>query len=261
MLRKDACILWKPPGWTASVGSFEGEEEEELKWRAGQTGRPLQDWVLETLGPRCPVVRDEKADFGLVHRLDRDTSGPILCAKTYRGFHSLQLCLVRFKARKDYVCLCQGFLEAPRVLDTKLRVDGSGPSRRSVIGSRGQRAILEVLEASHLCGPDGAAASLVRVRLRTGRMHQIRAQLSSLGHPLFGDALYGLKGRWSACQAWLPRIFLHASSLEVSLDDDLLRVDCGLPRDLQEALRCCVPLNASARAHRDHWLEKQGDAW
>lgn len=226
---REACVLWKPPGWTVSVGSFD-EDEEEKAWRSGAPGQPLQAWVLENLGPHWPIARDEKAEFGLVHRLDRDTSGPILCAKTYRGFHGLQLCLVRFQLRKDYVCLCEGFLSAPRLLDAKLRIEGSGKSLRSVVApkGRGQRAVLEILQASHFLTENSEAVSLVRIRLRTGRMHQIRAQLSGLGHPLLGDVLYGTP------RAWLPRIFLHAASVGISVDGlhgEAFHVDCALPPD------------------------------
>ncbi|CAE7657559.1 rluD [Symbiodinium sp. CCMP2456] len=240
---REACVLWKPPGWTVSVGSFD-EDEEERAWRSGgKAGKLLQAWVMDNLGPHWPIARDEKAEFGLVHRLDRDTSGPILCAKTYRGFHGLQLCLVRFQLRKDYVCLCEGFLSAPRLLDAKLRVEGSGRSLRSVVAprGRGQRAVLEILQASHFLTENSEAVSLVRIRLRTGRMHQIRAQLSSLGHPLLGDVLYGTP------RAWLPRIFLHAASVGISvhgLHGEPFQVDCVLPPDLQQALVRCVPLDS-----------------
>ena len=250
--QRDFCILWKPPGWTVSVGDF--ADDEDLEWRSGARGRPLQRWVAEKLGQYWPIARDEKAEFGLVHRLDRDTSGPILCAKTYRGFHGLQLCIVRFQVRKDYVCLCEGFLpgprDSPRVLDMKLIVEGSGPQLRSTIGSRGQRALLEILGTSHLRGPDGTPISLVKIRLRTGRMHQIRAQLSSLGHPLLGDVLYGS----SESRAWLPRIFLHSSSLGVKLHGEALQADCPLPHDLQDALECCIPIDDASRASCQSWL-------
>ncbi|CAE7470507.1 rluD [Symbiodinium necroappetens] len=252
---REACVLWKPPGWTVSVGSFD-EDEEEKAWRSGAPGQPLQAWVLENLGPHWPIARDEKAEFGLVHRLDRDTSGPILCAKTYRGFHGLQLCLVRFQLRKDYVCLCEGFLSAPRLLDAKLRIEGSGKSLRSVVApkGRGQRAVLEILQASHFLTENSEAVSLVRIRLRTGRMHQIRAQLSGLGHPLLGDVLYGTP------RAWLPRIFLHATSVGISvhgLHGEPFQVDCVLPPDLQQALVRCAPLDSSSRACRESWLSRE----
>ena len=240
-LRKDVCILWKPAGWTVSVGNFEEENEVEVQWRAGAKGKPLQDWLRENLGRSWPIASDQNADFGLVHRLDRDTSGPILCAKTYQGFHRLHLCLVSFKARKEYLCLCEGFVKGPRLLDMKLRVEGSGASRRSLIGARGHRAILKILETAHLRGPDSAAVSLVRIRLHTGRMHQIRAQLASLGHPLVGDAHYGQRSDW------LPRIFLHASSLSVRLPNELLQADCALPDDLREGLRLCAALDVASR--------------
>eukprot|EP00439_Symbiodinium_sp_Y106_P007533 s7134_g1.t1 len=256
----EACVLWKPPGWTVSVGSFD-EDEEEKAWRSGAVGQPLQSWVLDNMGPHWPIARDEKAEFGLVHRLDRDTSGPILCAKTYRGFHGLQLCLVRFQLCKDYVCLCEGFLSVgggPRLLDAKLRVEGSGKSLRSVVApkGRGQRAVLEILEASHFLTETSEAVSLVRIRLRTGRMHQIRAQLSSLGHPLLGDVLYGTP------RAWLPRIFLHAASVGIrvhGLHGEPFHVDCVLPPDLQQVLGRCVPLDSSSRSCRESWLNGEID--
>lgn len=250
----DLCVLWKPPGWSVTVGGGGGRGEEWEETSAGaELGRPLQEWVEESLGLACPIARDSVAQHGILHRLDRDTSGVLALATSYRGYHAAHLCFTAKGVRKDYVCLCWGHLPlgtgCPVVqrwepgeglmLTAPLTTVALGSVRRSVAagpGEAGREARTEVLAAAHLHLPKAAAwaaaFSLVEVRLHTGRLHQIRAHLAHEGHPLVGDASYGSRPAVS----WCPRIFLHAHRLYMGLDDHPVDVRCPLPPDLQEAL-------------------------
>eukprot|EP00404_Azadinium_spinosum_P009503 CAMPEP_0180545552 /NCGR_PEP_ID=MMETSP1036_2-20121128/70098_1 /TAXON_ID=632150 /ORGANISM="Azadinium spinosum, Strain 3D9" /LENGTH=260 /DNA_ID=CAMNT_0022560597 /DNA_START=442 /DNA_END=1220 /DNA_ORIENTATION=- len=90
----DICILWKPAGWTVSIDSEEdpwGSASLNSSASAGTGGRQLQDWVVAQLGPSFRISVDAGAGYGLVHRLDRDTSGAIVCATSYRGYFLAQL--------------------------------------------------------------------------------------------------------------------------------------------------------------------------
>uniref|UniRef100_A0A6T0YZJ3 Pseudouridine synthase RsuA/RluA-like domain-containing protein n=1 Tax=Alexandrium monilatum TaxID=311494 RepID=A0A6T0YZJ3_9DINO len=246
-----ACVLWKPPGWAASVG-FLDETSEEEDWRAGARARPLHEWLISRFGPTCPITWDEGAQHGLVHRLDRETSGPLLCAKSYRGYERLRLEFAACRVRKLYVCVCLG--RAPRrpgALDAPLRVAGERRARRSAAGPRGQRARTDLRRVGHLHGPAAEPLSLVEVSLRTGRMHQIRAHLGSLGHPLASDALYG--GGLEGTSRW-PRLPLHAFELLTRAGGELLGARVALPEDLGRAL---ATLSANERQSR-HSLQSWG---
>jgi len=137
-------------------------------------------------------------------------------------------------------------------------VPGKPFVRRSVAcrgaetGGRPSRT--EVLSVVVLRTTSGKEVSLAELRLQTGRMHQIRAHLSSEGHPLVGDVAYGGNQR-----PWCPRIFLHASHLRISLDEDnSLDVNTDLPPDLQQALGQLEFTDAASKAMRGKWLRERG---
>lgn len=250
------CVLWKPPGWTVSVGNEDDEDlflnGFQMAGRGDANDRPIQEWVADHLGRHHPITRDVGAQFGLLHRLDRQTSGALLCAKTYRGYHEAQLEFAAHRVRKEYVCLCQGRLSpGPRLIEVPLRLETSSSRRtswrrRSVPapkeGDGGRLARTEVREVEYLVAIDNEPFTFAELRLHTGRMHQIRAHLSSEGCPLVGDVAYG-----GARYKWCPRIFLHASRLCIDLGDGPIDVRSDLPQDLREALAPLKP-EASGRA-------------
>ncbi|CAE8613466.1 unnamed protein product, partial [Polarella glacialis] len=238
------CVLWKPAGWTVTVGSQDrlhgpgrpnSEEEDEASCENLDrlSGKPLQRWVDSNLGKNFAICRDKHFMHGIVHRLDRDTSGMIACATSYRGFFAAQLEFITRRTIKEYVCLCSGHLlrpdcelhapeDKPWTIKAPLRAvvesNLGSSSLRSVVDTvSGQSALTEVLAVTHLRWLEGsgrAPVSLVEVRLHTGRLHQIRAHLSHLGHPLIGDAAYGGP---AATSITCPRIFLHSHRLALNL--------------------------------------------
>ncbi|MFY3745350.1 RluA family pseudouridine synthase [Anaeromyxobacter sp. Red801] len=181
--------------------------------------------------------------LGLVHRLDKDTSGCLVVAKTEAALAALQAQWKGRSVEKVYLALCHGALAPAGRLDTpygrhprdRLRFTGRVTSSR--------RAVTEwrVREAF------GAAASLAEVTLHTGRTHQIRVHLSEAGHPLLGDAVYGGTRREArlapddparrAAEA-VGRQALHA--LRLGLDHPRtgrrLVVEAPVPADLRAAL-------------------------
>jgi 23S rRNA pseudouridine1911/1915/1917 synthase len=171
---------------------------------------------------------------GIVHRLDRDTSGLLVVAKTEEAYARLQE-LVRERAlEREYAALVHG---RPRSLrgriDAAIGRDRNDPFRRSLDTDTPREAVthFEVVELLR----DHA---LLRVRLETGRTHQIRVHLEAIGLPVAGDPVYGVRG--DLC---LDRQFLHASRLafEHPLTGARVEVESPLPPDLASAL-------ASARA-------------
>ena len=128
---------------------------------------------------------------GIVHRLDKGTSGLIVLAKTQTAYDALTAQLVRRTVRRRYLCLAQGSVRrAQGVIDTTIGRDPRSRLRMAVLKEdKGKRAVthFRVLERF---GAAAAAVSLIECRLETGRTHQIRVHLASLGHPLLGDDTY-----------------------------------------------------------------------
>eukprot|EP00418_Pyrodinium_bahamense_P093383 CAMPEP_0179032770 /NCGR_PEP_ID=MMETSP0796-20121207/11756_1 /TAXON_ID=73915 /ORGANISM="Pyrodinium bahamense, Strain pbaha01" /LENGTH=335 /DNA_ID=CAMNT_0020729001 /DNA_START=140 /DNA_END=1144 /DNA_ORIENTATION=+ len=241
--------LWKPAGWTVSVCEAEDEAEGELWMKSGRGARPLQEWVAANFGARHPITLDAGTAHGLLHRLDRGTSGAILCAKTYHGYYGAKMQFAARRVRKRYLCLLHGLLPSgPRWLETPLRVVLERGSGRSIAVPDGDRARTLVRAVAHLLQlPGTGPLSFAEVELGTGRYHQIRAHMSEEGYPLVADERYG-----GCVQPWCARVFLHAHRLCIDLGDGEgpLETLCALPADLRAALSRPAATDAASRALR-----------
>ena len=187
---------------------------------------------------------------GIVHRLDRGTSGLIVVAKHDRSHGELARQFRCREVEKTYVALVWGTVEAGQQIDLAI---GRDPVDRKKISTRSRRpraAVTRIVGAEQL-----ADVSLLEVMIDTGRTHQIRVHLSTVGHPLVGDPDYGgvrrsLPPRLRAVQR-LERPFLHAARLVFSHPRDGRRLDLtsALPPDLREiigALRRSVRVAGAA---------------
>lgn len=166
---------------------------------------------------------------GIVHRLDRDTSGLLVVARSEQAHALLQRALARRRIEREYLALVEGrpparsgTIEAPIGRDPRVR------TRMAVGGAhaREARTHFELQEAL----PD---SSLLRLRLETGRTHQIRVHLRAIGHPVAGDPEYGTAGLFG-----LERQFLHAARLAFDhpITGERVEVRSPLPDDLRRAL-------------------------
>ena len=168
---------------------------------------------------------------GIVHRLDRDTSGLILVAKDEQTRRALQR---QFKARqvhKVYVALLDGHLEAAHGrIEAPLGRDSRHRQRMAVVPG-GREAITEYRLLASFSGGD---YSLVEAELKTGRTHQIRVHFASIGHPVVGDTVYGRR----KTRLPVPRQFLHAQRLGFThpLTEQPLEFESPLPDDLAAVL-------------------------
>jgi 23S rRNA pseudouridine1911/1915/1917 synthase len=166
---------------------------------------------------------------GIVHRLDRDTSGLMIVARNEEAHRRLSDAIRKHEVERTYLALVEG---RPRsrsgTIDAPLGRDHRAPERRAVggRGSREARTHFKVLEAA---GED----TLVEVRLETGRTHQVRAHFAAIGHPLCGDPRYGHSGRHG-----LRRQFLHSHRLGFAHPHtgERLAFRSDLPSDLVAAL-------------------------
>jgi 23S rRNA pseudouridine1911/1915/1917 synthase len=158
---------------------------------------------------------------GIVHRLDKGTSGLIVLAKTQAAYDALTAQLARRTVSRRYLCLAQGSVRRPQgVIDTAMGRDPRSRIRMAVLAEgKGKRAVTRFQVVERL-GAGAQAVSVVECRLETGRTHQIRVHLASLGHPLLGDDTY--RGRRAAPAgdprlteliAGLGGVALHAAGL------------------------------------------------
>ncbi len=166
---------------------------------------------------------------GIVHRLDRDTSGLLVVARSERAHALLQKALARREIEREYLALVRGrpparsgTIEAPIGRDPRVRT-------RMAVGGAHAREARTHFELDRAF----ADTSLLRLRLETGRTHQIRVHLRAIGHPVVGDPEYG-----GAKLLGLERQFLHATRLAFDhpLTGERIEVRSPLPADLQSAL-------------------------
>jgi len=162
-------VVNKPAGWLTIPGRG--------------SSPVLQAWLTERHGP-----------LWVVHRLDRDTSGVILFAKTPEAHRKAGLWFQDHQVRKTYDCVAQGVAAMPM-----FRIDQP---------IEGAKAVTQIEVRKQ-----GAEAFHARVSPLTGKRHQIRIHLSSRGHPLWGDPEYG--GPREAMGIAIPRVALHASELRL----------------------------------------------
>jgi 23S rRNA pseudouridine1911/1915/1917 synthase len=192
---------------------------------------------------------------GIVHRLDRGTSGLLVVAKDDETHRSLARQFAAREVEKDYLAIVHGVPKrASGTIEAAIGRDATHRKRMSTRAARGRpaRSAYDVVEAL-----DGAA--VLRVRIHTGRTHQIRVHLASIGHPVAGDATYGGR-RAPACRSLraraaiesLSRPALHAHRLAFRHPStgEWLRVESPLPADLAELVARLRPSERSESGAR-----------
>lgn len=225
---RDFLVLDKPAGVAVHSG-------------AGVKSKTLTDW----LAARYPEVKnvgdDPRLRPGIVHRLDKDTSGVIVVARNQKTFEALKQLFQSRRVEKTYLALVvgtpkkrSGIIDAPIGRSLRVRV-----KRATGAGASSARAALTRFRLLERLG----AYSLLEVKPKTGRMHQIRVHLASIGLPIVGDAVYGgSAGKLPG----LSRQFLHAFSLSFSYPEGRRwHFESSLPEDLAACL-------AKLRALRKH---------
>jgi 23S rRNA pseudouridine1911/1915/1917 synthase len=186
-------------------------------------------WVLKNYPAVADVGDDTILRPGIVHRLDRGTSGLLLIAKNQKSFEYLKEQFQERKIQKTYVALVYGQLKNKRaVIETPLGKLGTRQTTR-VHGKNELKEKIAITEYAVL--KEFSNYSLLEVMPRTGRTHQIRVHLKSIGHPVVCDPLYA--GKKAVCPSELGRLFLHAQKLSfVSPSGKALTVETDLPEKL-----------------------------
>jgi 23S rRNA pseudouridine1911/1915/1917 synthase len=175
---------------------------------------------------------------GIVHRLDRGTSGLMVVAKHDAAHEELARQFHDREVEKEYFALVWGEVMAGRRIDDPIGRDPGNRKKMSARARRSREAVTRIVRAEHL----NPAVTLALIAIHTGRTHQIRVHLSGIGHPIVGDALYGgVRRRVPAdlrAVTHLERPFLHAARLVFAHPGDGRRMEfeSPLPADLQRVL-------------------------
>lgn len=189
---------------------------------AGSDGPSLGEAILDY------VKQDTSDRAGIVHRLDKDTSGVMVIARTAAAHDYFESIFAKRQVGKEYIALVHGHLKQPRArLELPIKRSLKYPTQMA-IHPAGRPATTEYEVVKEL-----ESYSLVDVRIMTGRTHQIRVQFAHLGHPVVGDIVYGGRGR----PAGLSRQFLHAHKLGfVSPSSERVHYEAALPAELSTFL-------------------------
>jgi 23S rRNA pseudouridine1911/1915/1917 synthase len=215
----------------------------------GHAGGTLVNALLHHL-PDLSGIGGERRP-GIVHRLDRGTSGLMVVAKNDFAHEALAEQFHDREVEKDYVALVWGVVQAGRRIDLPIGRDPVQRQKMSARARRSRTAVTRIVRARSFKG-----VSLLRVSIHSGRTHQIRVHLSAIGHPIVGDSLYGgLRRRIPGDLRALARLdhpFLHAERLAFRhpRDGRPLEFTAPLPADLQAALDGIRPESIEPEALR-----------
>ena len=197
---------------------------------------------------------------GIVHRLDKETSGLIIVAKNDVAHRKLAQQFSGREVKKRYVALVHGWPAKDRgTINAPISRDAVRRTRMTTRGSGGRSAVTHYEVRERIASPYGKFA-LVDVRIETGRTHQIRVHMSSIGHPVVGDALYGAPREIRLSTAARPptmpavlsldRNFLHATAIGFRQPStgDWLDLEAPLPQELVDVLEVLRTENDSSHS-------------
>lgn len=218
----------------------------------------VQDWVESLSFWRRPESTQIDTDFmrrsGVVHRLDKETSGVLLIAKTPEVFIELQRQFKDRKTEKVYMGLVHGKVE-PEKGEINAPIGRNPRIRTKFVVMEGAReartgyTVIALSERVHFSSREQErrlksattpeAYSLVEFHPKTGRTHQIRVHAKHIGHPIVSDYLYAGRKTTRHDRKWCPRLFLHAAKLAFAhpKTGNRLTIEAPLPQDLQSVLK------------------------
>jgi 23S rRNA pseudouridine1911/1915/1917 synthase len=243
----DLAVINKPAGMMVHAGSGQSEDARS------------KGTLVNALLHRFKKLSSTGGDLrpGIVHRLDKDTSGLIVVAKNDRTHAALGEMFASRQMKKTYVALVQGTVERNKgTINAGVSRDPTRRTRMTVQPNENARSAISHYEVVRRLANRFGKFTLVRVRIETGRTHQIRVHMTSIGHPVVGDTLYGGPGQLTdqvvsqAAQSKsarrkaeperlrLGRNFLHAARLEFThpKTGKLLELEAPLPAELQSFL-------------------------
>jgi 23S rRNA pseudouridine1911/1915/1917 synthase len=186
----------------------------------------LDELVMETISER-----GRRAPLGIVHRIDKETSGVVVFTRTLAAKHELKNQFRFHTVGRRYVAIAHGVVKTATIQSRLVQDRGDGRRGSTEHAELGREAITHVKLLENL-----RAASLVECRLETGRTHQIRIHLAERGHPLVGERVYSKSYRGELLPA--PRLMLHARELAFDHPQtgERLTFEQAMPADMQVVL-------------------------
>ncbi len=197
--------------------------------------KTLVDWIIENYPETKTIGDDPEIRPGIVHRLDRDTSGILLIARNQETFEYLKKQFQDRKIQKTYTALCAGRIKNKTgVIDIPIGRSKKTPTKR--VASLKAHGKLREAITEYRVKKEFENYTLLEAYPKTGRTHQIRVHLKAIGLPIICDKLYG--GKKPFCLFDLNRHFLHASALEFKLQNGgKIKLEADLPEDLDRVLK------------------------
>lgn len=209
-------IVNKPPGMVVhpAPGNWSGTFVNALLYHCSQ----------------LPDCGDPKRP-GIVHRLDKDTSGLLVAAKTYQAHSKLVAAFSERQVHKEYIAVCEG-MPAQRLIDEPIGRHPTNRQQMAIVPDKGKPARTHCFPLKTL-----GSFSLVQCLLETGRTHQIRVHLRHTGHPIVGDPIYGNLAMNKKLN--LSRQLLHAHRLSFihPISGEMIEVEAPLPQDIKKFIQ------------------------
>jgi len=243
----DMAVVNKPAGMMVHAGAGATEDERN------------RGTLVNALLHRFRALSEIGGELrpGIVHRLDRNTSGLIVVAKNDVAHRRLAKQFSEREVSKKYIALVQGWMKQEKgTVSAAISRDEQRRTRMTTKGPGGRTAISHYSVAEKFESEYGKF-SLVEVKIETGRTHQIRVHLSSIGHSIVGDTLYGapteIKGKKGSEVLSLGRQFLHAAKIEFRQPKSgkELKFEAEMPgelRDFMEKLKATTPTSLERKA-------------
>jgi 23S rRNA pseudouridine1911/1915/1917 synthase len=215
---KDFLVVYKPEGMLVHKTA---KNEKET----------LVDWLLKKY-PELNNVGENKDRPGIVHRLDKDTSGVMIIARNQKTFNYFKNLFKNHLIKKTYLALVWGKIKNKNgIINLPIGLK-SGTTKRTIYSKKLKKeAITEYKLLKTIQDKNGNTYSLLEVYPKTGRTHQIRVHLKSISHPICGDKLYGKKNDD------FKRLMLHAFGIEFNLDNGkIMKIETEPPKELSTGL-------------------------
>jgi 23S rRNA pseudouridine1911/1915/1917 synthase len=230
-------VIEKPPGISTVRHPAERQWLEERRLLTPT----LDDLVMKQIGMRLPRQRHESRQrLRIVHRLDKETSGLVVFARTVEAERGLGRQFAKHQVTRRYLALVPGTVKEQTVRSFLVRDRGDGRRGSTTVPGQGKEAITHFAVQEKLPG-----YTLLSCRLETGRTHQIRIHLAELGHPVCGEHVYNRRphGPPIPDASGTPRLFLHAVELGFvhPITSEALHWDMPLPGELAEVLERLRP--------------------
>lgn len=215
-------VIDKPSGWITNSASTTKDQPV------------VENWLAENF--QFPIYNFQTLRHGIVHRLDKETSGLLVVAKTKEAFEKLQSEFKSREVEKTYIALLHGKLEGTGEIKATV---GRLPWRRDRFGVlAGGRESLTLYKVLNFYPGNNAGHTLVEFYPKTGRTHQIRIHAKHIGHAIVADEFYAGRKTARNDRKWCPRLFLHAASIKFihPVTNKEAEFKSELPEDLKEVI-------------------------